>query len=173
MVFKDKLIESIYVDGLIADYDEQGRAHRKRENMITEDHIKSSKKCYEKWSQDRLDKRLAEIELQLEIFEELLQRNGEDQRYGWILPKKVKWHTLQVKLKDRFNTKVRGALRTIEYEDKGCICEPEQGQILGEDESESEGIEEIQESHIFKSDKLFMNAGFAGVKNEEQYQKLL
>jgi hypothetical protein len=171
MVFKDKLIESACRDGLVADHNEQGEAHERGKTMITKNHNTGSKKCYEKWSQDRLDKRLAEIELQLEIFEELLQRNGEDQRYGWILPKKVKWHTLQVKLKDRFNTKMRGALRTIEYEDKGCICEPEQGQILGEDEGESEGIDEIQESHIFKSDKLFMNAGFAGVKNEGQLSK--
>jgi hypothetical protein len=147
MVFKDKLIESACRDGLVADHNEQGEAHERGKTMITKNHNTGSKKCYEKWSQDRLDKRLAEIELQLEIFEELLQRNGEDQRYGWILPKKVKWHTLQVKLKDRFNTKVRGALRTIEYEDMGCICEPEHGQILGEDE------------------------GFAGVKNEGQLSK--
>jgi hypothetical protein len=171
MVFKDKLIESACRDGLVADHNEQGEAHGRRKTMITENHSKSSEKCHEKLSQDRLDKRLAEIEVQLEIFEELLQRNGEDQRYGWILPKKVKWHTLQVKLKNKDNTKMRGALRTIEYEDKGCICEPEHGQILGEDEGESEGIDEIQESHIFKSDKLFMNAGFAGVKNEEQLSK--
>jgi hypothetical protein len=171
MVFKDKLIESACRDGLVADHNEQGEAHERGKTMITKNHNTGSKKCYEKWSQDRLDKRLAEIELQLEIFEELLQRNGEDQRYGWILPKKVKWHTLQVKLKNKFNTKIRRALRTIEYEDKGCICEPEQGQILGEDEGESEGIDEIQESHIFKSDKLFMNAGFAGVKNEGQLSK--
>jgi hypothetical protein len=171
MVFKDNLIESACRGGLVADHNEQGEAHERGKTMITKNHNTGSKKCYEKWSQDRLDKRLAEIELQLEIFEELLQRNGEDQRYGWILPKKVKWHTLQVKLKNRFNTKMRRALRTIEYEDKGCICEPEQGQILGEDEDESEGIDEIQESHIFKSDKLFMNAGFAGVKNEGQLSK--
>lgn len=171
MVFEDKLMESACRDGLVADHNEQGEAHGRGKTMITENHSKGSKKCYEKWSQDKLDKRLAEIELQLEIFEELLQRNGEDQRYGWILSKKVKWHTLQVKLKDRFNTKMIRALRTIEYEDKGCICEPEQGQILGEDEGGSEGIDEIQESHIFKSDKLFMNAGFAGVKNEEQLSK--
>jgi hypothetical protein len=171
MVFKDKLIESACRDGLVADHNEQGEAHGRRKTMITENHSKSSEKCHEKLSQDRLDKRLAEIEVQLEIFEKLLQRNGEDQRYGWILPKKVKWHTLQVKLKNKDNTKMRGALRTIEYEDKGCICEPEHGQILGEDEGESEGIDEIQESHIFKSDKLFMNAEFAGVKNKEQLSK--
>jgi hypothetical protein len=170
MVFEDKLMESACRGGLVADHNEQGEAHGRGKIMIAENHSKGSEKCHEKLSQDRFDKRLAEIELQLEIFEELLQRNGEDQRYGWILQKKVKWHTLQVKLKDRFNTKMRRALRTIEYEDKGCICEPEQGPIFG-DEGESEGIDEIQESHIFKSDKLFMNAGFAGVKNEEQLSK--
>ena len=100
MVFKDKLIESACRGGLVADHNEQGEAHGRRKTMTTKNHSKGSNKCYEKWSQDRLDKRLAEIELQLEIFEELLQRNGEDQRYGWILPKKVKWHTLQVKLKN-------------------------------------------------------------------------
>ena len=39
MVFEDRLIESTYVNGFIADYDGQVRAHRRRENMITEDHI--------------------------------------------------------------------------------------------------------------------------------------
>ena len=59
-----------------------------------------------------------------------------------------------------FNAKLRESFRTVEYEDKGCICEPEQGKILGEDEDEGEGIDEIRESHIF-SDNLFMNTGFA------------
>lgn len=72
MVFKDKLMESACRDGLVADHNEQGKSHGRRKTMITENHSKGSKKCYEKWSQDRLDKRLAEIELQLEIFEELL-----------------------------------------------------------------------------------------------------
>ncbi len=82
MVFKDKLIESTYDNGLIADYDEQGRAHRRRENMITENHIKGSKSGHGRLSQDRLDRRLAKIEMQLEVLKGLLQKNGEDQRYG-------------------------------------------------------------------------------------------
>ena len=49
----------------------------------------------------------------------------------------------QMKLKNKFNAKFREAFRTVEYEDKGCICEPEQGKILGEDEDEGEGIDEI------------------------------
>lgn len=59
--------------------------------------------------------------------EGLLQGGKEDQRYGWIVLKKVKWHMLQVKLKNMFNSKWGEAFRTSEYEDKGHICEPKQG----------------------------------------------
>ena len=45
------------------------------------------------------------------------------------------------------------------------MCEPEQGQILREDEDKGGEIDKNQESHIFKSDNLFMNAGFADTKN--------
>ena len=138
--------------------------------MTTENHSKGSDKFHETLSQDRLAKRLAEIEVHIEMLEELLLRGKEDQRYGWIFPKKVKWHMLQVKLKNRFNAKLREAFRIVEYEDKGCICEPEQGKILGEDEDEGEGIDEIRESRIF-SDNLFMNARFTGTKNKEQLLK--
>ena len=74
MVFEDRLIESTYVNGLIADYDGQGRAHRRRENSITEDHIKGSRRGHEKLSQDRLDRRLAEIEVQLEVWKDCYRR---------------------------------------------------------------------------------------------------
>jgi len=85
LVFEDKLIESACRDGLFAAYNEQGEAHRRRKTMITEKHSKGSEKCHEMLSQDRLDKRLAEIEVQLEMLEELLLRGKEDQRYGWTL----------------------------------------------------------------------------------------
>ena len=78
---------------------------------------KGPDRCHTKLSQVRINKRLAEIEVQLEILEELLQKGEEDQRYGWIMPKKVKWHMLQVKLKSRFNAKLREAFKVTEYED--------------------------------------------------------
>lgn len=124
--------------------------------MITKSHSKGSDKCHKMLSQDRLDRRLAEIEVQLEMLEELLQKGEEDQRYGWILPKKVRWHMLQMKLKRRFNVKLREAFKVTKCENKGCICESEQGQILGEDEVEDGEIDEIQES--LEYDNLFMNA---------------
>lgn len=47
-----------------------------------------------------------------------------------------------------------------------CICEPEQGSILGEDENE--GTDEIQGSHDFESNEICMHAGVAGIKGEGQ-----
>jgi len=85
MVLERRLIESAHDNGLFAAYIEQRKAHKRRENMITEDHIKGSERGHGRLSQDRLDRRLAEIEVQLEMLEELLQKNGEDQRYGWTL----------------------------------------------------------------------------------------
>ena len=181
MVFEDKLMESACGDGLVAAHNEQGKAHRRRENMIIENHSKGSERGHGRLSQDRLDRRLAEIEVQLEMMEELLQGDKEDQRYGWILPKKVKWHMLQMKLKNMFNSKWGEAFRKSEYEDKGHICEPKQGQILGEDEYEGEGTDEIQKSHIFKSDILCMATGTMNeegqftdivIQNEEVKQNL-
>ena len=142
MVFEDRLIESTYVNGLIADYDGQGRAHRRRENMITEDHIKGSRRGHENLSQDRLDRRLAGIKVQLELMEGLLQKNGEDQRYGWILPKKVTWYMLQKKLRQRINVQwkrgklIRDELQQERDAEDINICEPEQGPILGEDSND-------------------------------------
>ena len=40
MVFEDKLMESACGDGLVAAHNEKGKAHRRRENMINEDHNK-------------------------------------------------------------------------------------------------------------------------------------
>ena len=80
------------------------------------------------------------------------------------MPKKVKWHMLQMNLKNMFNSKWRETFREAKHEDKSCICEPEQGQILGEDEDEGEGTDEIQKNHFFKSDILCMSAG---TMNEE------
>jgi len=42
-----------------------------------------------------------------------------------------------------FNAKLREALKVTKCEDKGCICESEQRQILGEDEDEGGEIDEI------------------------------
>jgi hypothetical protein len=56
---------------LFAAHNEQGKSHGRRKTMITEDHRKGSKRGHEISSQDRFDRRLAEIEVQLEVLEEV------------------------------------------------------------------------------------------------------
>ena len=70
---------------MVAAYNEQAEAHRRRKTMTTENHSKFSEECHETLSLDQLEKRLAEIEVQLEMLEELLHKNEEYQRYGWTL----------------------------------------------------------------------------------------
>jgi hypothetical protein len=85
MVLEGRLIESAYDSVLFAAHSEKGKAHARRKTMIIEDHSKGSGRGHERSSQNRFDKRLVEIEVQLEVLEEVLQRNEEDQRYGWTL----------------------------------------------------------------------------------------
>jgi hypothetical protein len=98
--------------------------------------------------------------------------------------KKVRWHSLQVKLRKRMCVRVQEELRAIEYGMDVFVCEPEQGMVLGEDEDED--VEEIfldslmnywtssdqhgdmvaeasdEEPCIFNSDFLCMFADLAG-----------
>ena len=48
-------------------------------------------------SQEEFDREKAEINFCLKLLMEMLQMNKEDQRYGWAMKRKVKWHRLQVK----------------------------------------------------------------------------
>ena len=57
MVFEDRLIEWSCGGGLVAAYNEQGKDHRRRKTMITENHRKGSEKFHKMLSQDKLDKR--------------------------------------------------------------------------------------------------------------------
>jgi hypothetical protein len=74
MVLEGRLIESSYDSGLFAAHNEKGKDHERSKTMITEDHSEGSEGSHEISSQDRFDKRLAEIEVQLEVMEQLLQR---------------------------------------------------------------------------------------------------
>ena len=47
MVFEDRMIESTCGDGLVAIYNEQGEAHRRRKTMTTKNHSKGPEKCHE------------------------------------------------------------------------------------------------------------------------------
>ena len=75
---------------------------------------------------------MAEIKVQLEVMREFVQRNMEDQRYGWVLQRKrIKWIQLQRRLK--YDTRVpleeehRGAelQQRMFVEEEVYLCKPE------------------------------------------------
>ena len=107
----------------------------------------------------------------------------ENQRYGWVMKREVIWHSLQVKIQQKMVAGLKKELREIECEMEVSYCEPEQGPLVGEDdEAEKERpIEslinsirnrdkfmdemivrpnETKRSYVFKTDDLFLIAGF-------------
>ena len=105
--------------------------------------------------------------------------NKEDQRHGWIMKMKVKWHRLQVKWEQRVNAQIEEELlRLNEY-----VCEPEYGPLLSESNEETkkestEGLNHMKDSeqqgdmmteassettrsYVFKTDNLCMIVGIA------------
>ena len=56
--------------------------------VTTKDCSKGSKRDHKRSRDDKLDRESAELKLKLEVIKEIIQRNVEDQRYGWILQKK-------------------------------------------------------------------------------------
>ena len=58
----------------------------------------------------------------------------ENQRYGWIMKKKVRWNSLQVKLQQKMFADLKKEIIEAEYEMEVSYCEPEQGPLLGEDD---------------------------------------
>ena len=76
VVFTNMLIESTCCSDLCAVCHELGEVHRRR--LVTiESHSRSN--------QDKLDREVAKIKLQLEMMRELLQKDEEGQGYKWTL----------------------------------------------------------------------------------------
>jgi len=125
------------------------RSHKRR-NMKKEDAKANGKRM----SQEEIDKEIAELKEQLDALRRI---HKESQRLGWVLRKKsVKWHKLQRRLQQR---QVRCLMEKLveaelEMEMEESICEPKQGEILGESEDEdlkTETSSEAKGSHGFKS----------------------
>lgn len=58
----------------------------------------------------------------LDLLMEFLQKSDEDQRSGWIMRKKLKWHGLQMKKEHRLNVEEEETLlRAVDYERKGYV----------------------------------------------------
>ena len=59
----------------------------------------------------------------------------ENQRYGWVMKKKVRWNSLHVKLQQRIPIILKEEIGIDESEIDVLICEPEQGPFLRGDVS--------------------------------------
>ena len=103
----------------------------------------------------------------------------------------MKWHRLQEKKEHRLNARGKEVvLRATEYQDKVLECEAEQGQIFDENDEDvekrsigdlldhmedseqqedlmTEASSETKRSYDFKSDNLCINAGYAGLIDDE------
>ena len=107
--------------------------------MNTECHCKGSeesrnkrkkKESQEEWNRDLLD--LAKYIL---CFENHMQAvEEENQRYGWVMKREVRWNSLQVKLQQNMFVELKKELKEVEYEMEVSYCELEQGPLLGEDD---------------------------------------
>ena len=119
---------------------------------------------------------------------EMLQRNKEDQRYGWIMRRKFKWNILQVKWEHRLNAQLKEELIIVnKYEEEVLVSEPEHGPLFFErnedtqEESTKDILNHMKDSeqqedlmveastetarcYVFKTDNFFIIAGIAGDK---------
>jgi hypothetical protein len=94
---------------------------------------------------EEYEREKVEIEVCLGVLMELLQKEEEDQRCGFLMRKKLKWHKLQ---------KRKEQLRNAQWEDEMLKA----SEYLGED-LKTETSSEAKRSQCFKSDILCMSAG--------------
>ena len=65
-------------------------------------------------SKEEYEREKAEIAVQLEVLMEMLQRNEEDQKHGYVMRKKLKWQRLQEKWNHQVNMQLIKELRELE-----------------------------------------------------------
>jgi len=146
------------------------KSDRKLKKMTSECHRRGSrgnhrvKKEYAKangiWRQmsdEEYERKKAEIEVCLEVLMEWLQKEEEDQRYGFLMRRKMRWHKLQKKREQLVNSQCKEEiLKTNE--------------CLGSD-LKAEASSEAKRSQCFKSDILCMFAGI--IKEEGQFADIV
>ena len=150
----------------------------------------SHNKRKNKESQEECNRELLELAKDILCFEKHMQAaKEENQRYGWVMKKKGRWHSLQVKLQQKMFVGLKKELREVESEMEVSYCEPEQGPLLGEDDEAKKKrpieslinsvkntdkimeemtmrLNETKRSYVFQTDDLFVIAGF--VANDGQ-----
>ena len=117
--------------------DSHNRGSERRHNKRYEK--KNAKADGKRLSQEEINKELAEIRKELDVLTMQLEEN---QRQGWVLRKKpVEWHEMQRRLQQKQVKWLREKLKEVELEMEESICEPEQGEIMGESEDYTEDKE--------------------------------
>ena len=110
--------------------------------MTTKSHCRGSKKSNRRREKKRIqedDKEFLELEKNIFCFENHMQATEEEnQRYGWVMKREVRWHSLQVKLQQNMFSELKKELREAKYEMEVSYCEPEHGPLLGEDDDAEE-----------------------------------
>ena len=106
------------------------------ETMTTEGHCRGSEKSHSRRKKKESSKELLELARDILCFEKHMQATAEEenQRYGWVMKREVRWHSLQGKLRQKMFAELKKELRRVESEMEVSYCEPEQGPLLGEDD---------------------------------------
>ena len=79
----------------------------------------------------------------------------ENHRYGWVMERKVRLNSLQVKLQQKMVAGLKKELREVESEMEVSYCELEQGPFLGkDDEAEKQRPIENLINSLKNTDKL-------------------
>ena len=142
---------------------------------------KSHNRIKKKESQEACSKEFLELEKYSLCFEKHMQASTEEnnQRYGWVMKREVRWNSLQVKLQQNMFVELKKELREVEPEMEVSCCETEQIPLL-EDDDETK-IEDYflntliclelpdedlvkttdEESNVFRTDELCVFAGIA------------
>ncbi len=122
IVSTDKLLKLECNDGWVEVHDERREFHEGKNTLVTNNHSEGLEQGHRTSSQKMLDRRLAELEIQLEVMEEFVQRNMEDQRYGWILQRKgIKWIQLQRILNYKERVQLKEALREAKLQQRKSV----------------------------------------------------
>ena len=72
VVSTDKLLKSACSDGLVVVHDEQRGVHEGKKTVVVDNHSEGSEKGHRRSSQEKLDRELAEIKVQMEVMREFV-----------------------------------------------------------------------------------------------------
>ena len=110
------------------------KEEREIETITTKIHCRGSKKIHNRRQKKRSqedDRELLELAKYILCFEKQMQvAEAENQRYGWVTKREVRWNSIQVKLQQNMVVGLKQELRAVESEMEVSYCEHEQGPLI-------------------------------------------